>query len=217
MVADEQTEGHGRHGRSWISNKNAGLYLSIVLKPKLEKELLPLITLMAAVAVFETLAELYEVTPDIKWSNDVLINNKKISGILAESTETKFGFAVILGIGINLNAGNFSSEPENNATSIKTETGSQPNRDLLIQTLVRYLTYFYAILEAKDGDAEVRKLWRARSSYSSRKHVKATFSNEIVLGETVGIEKNGALRLKLQSGEIIIIQAGDVAAIRENT
>src|SRR5205085_5922638 len=101
IVAKHQTAGRGRHGRVWSSEKGAGLYLSIVLRPKLEIRFIPLITLMAGVAVYDTIKG-FDLQPDIKWVNDILIGGKKISGILAETTENSRGLAVIVGIGINL-------------------------------------------------------------------------------------------------------------------
>ena len=100
-MAREQTAGRGRHGRNWVSVKDSGLFFSIILHPQIETQYLSLLTLMTAVAVYETLATFEKLTSklDIKWSNDVLVNEKKISGILAETTETDQGLAVIVGIG----------------------------------------------------------------------------------------------------------------------
>ncbi|MEO8572868.1 MAG: biotin--[acetyl-CoA-carboxylase] ligase, partial [Pyrinomonadaceae bacterium] len=106
VVARQQTAGRGRYGRTWVSERDAGLYFSVILRPKLAVNDLSLITLMAGVAVHTSLEEL-AVTADIKWVNDVLVNEKKIAGILAETTETDQGLAVIVGIGINLTSANF--------------------------------------------------------------------------------------------------------------
>jgi BirA family biotin operon repressor/biotin-[acetyl-CoA-carboxylase] ligase len=95
VVARQQTAGRGRHGRTWVSGCDAGLYASIVLRPKFEMRFFPLITLMTGVAVYDTLAEL-GIMPDIKWVNDILVNDRKISGILAETAET------LMGIRLNL-------------------------------------------------------------------------------------------------------------------
>ena len=84
IIARQQTAGRGRHGRTWVSEKDSGLYFSIVLRPAIETRFLPLITLMTGVAVYDTLKEL-GLKPDIKWVNDVLIGEKKICGILAET------------------------------------------------------------------------------------------------------------------------------------
>jgi birA, biotin-[acetyl-CoA-carboxylase] ligase region len=109
IVARQQTAGRGRQGRVWTSPPDAGLYLSIVLRPTPEAQQLPLITLASAVAVFDTLGQL-DIDADIKWPNDILVDEKKICGILAETTETERGFAVVVGIGINLTSHNFPSE-----------------------------------------------------------------------------------------------------------
>ncbi len=102
MVAEEQTAGRGRLEREWSSPKSAGLYFSIILRPSFEQTQWPLITLMTAVAVNETLRDACAVETDIKWPNDVLAGDKKLCGILAETVETAAGRAVVVGIGINL-------------------------------------------------------------------------------------------------------------------
>jgi BirA family biotin operon repressor/biotin-[acetyl-CoA-carboxylase] ligase len=107
VVARRQTAGRGRHGRVWISEPGAGLYFSLILRPKIANRFLPLITLTAAIAVYDTLTELYGLKPDIKWANDIHVNDKKICGILAEMTETNSGLAIALGVGINLKPSNF--------------------------------------------------------------------------------------------------------------
>ena len=85
IVAREQTAGRGRHGRKWVSKPDSGLYASFLFRPIIEPEFLPLMTLMAGVAVCDALTNSYGLRPDIKWSNDVLINEKKVSGILTEA------------------------------------------------------------------------------------------------------------------------------------
>src|SRR4051812_28356223 len=94
VVARQQTAGRGRHGRVWISEAESGLYLSVVLRPKVEARLMTLITLMAGVAVYDALEGL-SIEPDIKWPNDVLVADRKISGILAETIDTPHGVAVV--------------------------------------------------------------------------------------------------------------------------
>ena len=152
IIADLQTAGRGRHGREWISEKDAGLYFSIVLRPVIETRFLPLITLMTAVAVADTLENLYALKPDIKWVNDIHIGEKKICGILAEMTETTNGRAVIVGIGINLRSSNFPADISGIATSIEAETGVKTDREELLQKLTHFLNYFYEILQSENGE-----------------------------------------------------------------
>lgn len=215
VVSKRQTAGRGRLGRTWISPENAGLYLSIVLYPKIEMRFLPLLTFAAAIAVFETLRELFALNADIKWANDVHLNEKKICGILAETTETQKGLAVILGIGVNLRSPIFPPELLETATSIEQATAETPDPERVLQTLLRQFSLFYEILQKDDGAQEICREWTSRSSYAFGKEVKAVLENETIFGKTCGIEENGALRIETESGEIRIIQAGDVEQLRK--
>lgn len=213
VVARRQIAGRGRHGRIWVSEKDAGLYFSVVLRPKIETRFLSLITLTTAIAVYETL-KTFNLNPDIKWANDVHVNGKKISGILAETTETLIGLAVIVGIGINLKSSDFSPEIADIAASIENETGKTPDFERLLENLTANLKKFYQILNREKGAENIRRLWSERSSYSYGKPVKVALENEIFTGSTRGIEENGALRVELETGEIRIVQAGDVENLR---
>ena len=217
IVAKQQTAGRGRHGRTWVSEKDAGLYFSIVLRPKIETRLLPLITLMAGVAVHDTLAEL-GIDCDIKWVNDIIVNEKKICGILAETTETISGLAVIVGIGINLRSSNFPPEIADIATSIEdsatTENTESTEKDIIQAKLAKYLIYFYEVLNTENGPAEIINEWRRRSSYFSGKTVRVILENDTITGVTDGLEANGALRIVRADGQLAIVQSGDVEQLR---
>jgi len=216
IVAKRQTAGRGRHGRTWISEKDAGLYFSLVLRPKIENKFLPLLTLMSAVAVYDVLQELYKLKPDIKWANDVHIDEKKICGILAEMTETKRGMVVVVGIGINLKSSNFPPELEEIATSIEQETNQKIDADKLLENLTRQLAKYYQILKNENGAATIRQQWAIRSTYFRGKSVTVKLENESVTGMTCGLEESGALRVETKNGEIKIIHAGVVERLRKN-
>jgi len=213
IIARQQTAGRGRYGRTWASPIDAGLYFSIVLRPKLESRFLPIITLMSGVAVHDTLVE-FGARPDIKWVNDVLIEEKKVSGILAETTETADGLAVIVGIGINLTSDNFPPEIAETATSMQEATGVAISPAKLAETLTKYLSYFYSILNGENGTTAILAEWRKRSSFYSGKAVKVAVENGVIRGLTDGLESNGALRVKTTDGRVSIIQAGDVQRLR---
>lgn len=223
IVARQQTAGRGRHGRTWVSEKDAGLYFSIVLRPKIETQYLPLITLMTGVAVHDTLGEL-GIDADIKWVNDLHVDGKKIGGILAETTDTPKGLAVIVGIGINFKSSNFPPEIAATATSIA-ETLSvppavadgstqPPNTAELAESVTRFLSYFYDVLQSDNGPAEIIDEWRKRSTYFSGKRVRVVSGNGTVEGVTAGLEANGALRVSDGDGTIRVIQAGEVELLR---
>ena len=214
VIADRQTAGRGRHGRTWVSDPGAGLYFSIVLRPKLEMRFLPLLTLMAGVAVHDALRE-FDLRPDIKWVNDILIGDDKICGILAETVETTTGLAVVVGIGVNLTSSSFPAEIAGSATSIEIETGNLVKADVLAERLTHYLSYFYEILLDENGTTEIIKQWRQRSTYFSGKNVNVTVESGTFKGVTDGLEENGALRVKRSDGSVTIVQAGDVERLRE--
>lgn len=213
IVARRQTAGRGRYGRTWISEKDAGLYFSIVLRPKLEVQFLPLITLMAGVAVHDMLRE-YGLRPDIKWVNDILVDEKKISGILAETAETRDGVAVVVGIGINLTSDNFPPEIAESAASIESSAGVKVSPEEAAETLTGFLTYFYLTLTGPDGTGRIIDEWKKRSTYYSGKPVRVVTGAETILGITDGLEPNGALRVRKTDGGIAVIQAGDVEKLR---
>jgi BirA family transcriptional regulator, biotin operon repressor / biotin---[acetyl-CoA-carboxylase] ligase len=213
ILARQQTAGRGRYGRTWVSEKDAGLYFSIILRPKLETQFLPLITLMAGVAVHDMLQE-YGLNPDIKWVNDILVDEKKISGVLAETAESPNGLAVVVGVGVNLTSENFPTEIAGTATSIKKLTGLKVASDEAAETLTKFLTYFYGRLTGPDGPAMIVDEWRKRSTYFSGKAVRVTSERETLTGTTDGLEPNGALRVRRPDGGVTIIQAGEVERLR---
>jgi BirA family biotin operon repressor/biotin-[acetyl-CoA-carboxylase] ligase len=215
VVARRQTAGRGRHGRAWISEADAGLYFSIVLRPKIETRFLPLMTLMTAVAVHDTLEEAFNLECDIKWANDIHVRDKKICGILAETADAARGLAVVVGIGINLKSSNFPPEIAGTATSVEAETGRKISSDELLEALTRFFAYHYEILRAAGGAEKIRREWTRRSSYAAGKDVRVFLENETIYGTTDGIEENGALRVRIDAGETRIIQAGDVEKLRQ--
>ncbi len=215
IIARRQTAGRGRHGRVWDSPPDSGLYFSLVLRPAIDPKCFSLLTLMAAVAVCDTLKRSYHFEPDIKWANDILAGGKKICGILAEAADTDLGLAVVLGIGINLSSDNFPPEIANIATSIEAETGNKVELEILLPALTANLSKFYEILQGENGMENIRDEWAARSSYNRGKDVRVVLPGETIVGTTCGLGENGALRVKQPDGEIRVVQAGDVENLRQ--
>lgn len=221
IVAREQTRGRGRRERVWASPPGAGLYFSIVLRPRLAAQAWPLITLMAVLAVCEALRETCALETDIKWPNDVLASGgRKLCGILAEAIETKTGRACILGIGINLCESAYPHELRERATSVEAATAATgatpPDIETLLTALVRRLAARYAQLQrAPEGQAQIIRDWSANSSYAAGKRVRVHTETETYEGTTRGLEPDGALRVETAAGETRIVRAGDVYALRE--
>ena len=215
VVARQQTAGRGRQGRTWVSPPDSGLYFSIVLRPRFQPRLLPLITLMTGVAVHDALTEI-EIDADIKWVNDLLVDDKKIGGILSEAVETADGLAVIIGIGLNLRSNNFPPEIAETATSIEAVTGRSISVDDVIHTLTAQVRKHYASLQ-NGQPADVIENWRQRSSYYSGKPVRVETDHGSFEGVTDGLEKNGALKVRTSDGQLRVVQAGDIHRLRPRT
>jgi BirA family biotin operon repressor/biotin-[acetyl-CoA-carboxylase] ligase len=214
VVAGEQTAGRGRHQRQWVSPKDAGLYFSIILRPRFEQSGWPLLTLMTAIAVHDALLDVCALETDIKWPNDILVNEKKLCGILAETVETFLGRAVVVGIGINLTSKSFSPDLDGIASSVEAATGKSPEVEVVLEALARVLITNYQRLQHRGGPEVIIGEWCARSSYATGKRIRVSESNENFSGITRGLEPDGALRVETDDGEIKVIRAGDVASVR---
>ncbi|MEP6742436.1 MAG: biotin--[acetyl-CoA-carboxylase] ligase [bacterium] len=214
VVAGEQTAGRGRLQRQWFSPKDAGLYFSVVLRPKFEQRIWPLLTLMAAIAVRDALLEACALETDIKWPNDILVNEKKLCGILAETVETTSGRAVIVGIGINVKRNSFPVDLEGVATSIETETEKTVESAELLEPLLNSFSKHYETLQLAGGDENIVREVCARSSYANSKRVRVDDGEGELVGMTRGLESDGSLRVETDGGEIRTIRTGDVTLVR---
>lgn len=214
VVAREQTAGRGRLQRHWISPKDAGLYFSIILRPRFDQNLWPLLTLMAAVAVHDALLAACDLKTDIKWPNDILVNDKKLCGILAETVETSLGRALVLGIGINLTGQAFPAELKDTATSVHAATHKISNPDVVLEALIIALQRHYEMLQSPHGAENIIREWSARSSYASGKRVRVSNGDEEIEGTTDGLDRDGALKVETDTGEVRTIRAGDVRGVR---
>ena len=214
IVAREQTAGRGRLDRTWQSPKDAGLYLSIVLRPAIEMNSWPLLSLTSALAVSDALVRACSLKPDIKWPNDVCMNDRKLCGILAETIETPAGPAAIVGIGINLKRMAIPDDLRQTATSIEEATGSEPDTARVLSELLRAFAERYEILQSGDGFEHTIREWCASSSYAYERRVRVSLANEKFTGITRGLDRDGALRVETNDGQIRIVRAGDVTALR---
>ena len=214
IVAREQTAGRGRLDRSWQSPRDAGLYFSIVLRPRLKMNAWPLITLMAALAVSDALMKACGLRADIKWPNDLCVSNRKLCGILAETVETEAGPAAIVGIGMNLKTGSLPSTGSDLATSVESSTGRPPDSQCVLEELVKAIGERYELLQSPLGDEHTIREWCANSSYAFGRQVRVTLENDTFEGTTCGLESDGALRVETEDEKMRIVRAGDVTALR---
>lgn len=214
IIANRQTQGRGREGRLWNSEEGRGLYFSILLRPKITARYVPILTLLSAVAVHDTLKHACGIDSDIKWPNDLLVSEKKICGILAETCETSDGLAVVVGIGINYVSEGLPKGLSETATSVLDVTGVEADADLIIRSLTHFFGLHYRQFNDSSNAAQVLREWSARSSYVNGKEVRVTTRNGVLTGVTCGIDQFGALLVKCSDGRIASVTAGDVESVR---
>jgi BirA family biotin operon repressor/biotin-[acetyl-CoA-carboxylase] ligase len=211
VVAEQQTAGRGRLQRQWDSPHGSGLYFSVLLKPRFPADRWPLLTLMAAVAVHDTLKQTCNLELEIKWPNDILSHGKKLCGILAETIDVKSVRCVVLGIGINLKRTAYLPDT---AISVEAATAKAVDAEAVLQALIKNIARYYKILNTAGGDEQIVDAWSSRSSYAYGKRIRVSANEETFEGLTRGLEADGALRVETDDGNIRTVRAGDVIAVR---
>jgi len=211
VVAEEQTGGKGRLGRFWSSPHGQGVWISLVLRPLLSPLDAPRITIMAAVAVAKTISEITNLTPGIKWPNDILYQGRKLAGILTEmSAEMDSVNFVILGIGVNVNTPSemFPPEIRSQAVSLLLASGRKVSRVLFLQRLLVNLENLYGELMQGHFN-KILNLWRG-FSVTLGSWVTVTGLNQIWEGKAIDIDETGALIVADRQGQQVKVMAGDV-------
>jgi BirA family biotin operon repressor/biotin-[acetyl-CoA-carboxylase] ligase len=211
VLAESQIKGRGRLGRGWLSPKYKGIYLSLILRPKILPAACPVLTLMSAVSICEAVKEVVGLDAQIKWPNDVLIHHKKAAGILTEmnSEMDKVNF-VVIGIGLNVNNDKKSLIAQ--ATSLKQEQGQEISRVVLLQELLRRIENNYFLLEDR-GSSEIINKWR-NFTLTLGTRVKVDYQNKHLEGQACDIDSDGSLLIRKDSGLIQKVSSGDVTACR---
>lgn len=213
VIAENQLIGRGRMNRKWFSPPGAGIYMSVILRPVLSPTDSPMITIMTAAALADALATI-DLSVQIKWPNDILLNGKKLSGILSEmDTERDLINYIILGVGINVNTPHtiLPDDIKNTATSIMIETGRSFDRVNILKTFLKYLEQYYEYLKREDFYNILAK-WKECSNVIGRK-IRVDLPNEFYTGKAVDISRNGALLLEDTNGTIVSIVSGDVSLL----
>jgi BirA family biotin operon repressor/biotin-[acetyl-CoA-carboxylase] ligase len=206
VVADEQTAGQGRHGRRWHSEPNAGLYVSIVLRPSLRADSLPVLTLALGLAAADAIAEATGITRDLRWPNDVMIEGKKVAGILVQLVES----AAIAGIGVNVSHMKFPPEIAAEATSLRIVSSRPHSREQLLVALLGAVSRYTGVLEDKGGQDTVLQMFCRRSSYARNKRVRVEQGASTLEGTTAGLDPSGFLIIRGDDGKEQVVLAGGV-------
>lgn len=217
VIADAQTRGRGRLGRSWHSPPGESLYFSAVLRPTLEPRRIPPLTLTAAVALAEAVLET-GVTPELKWPNDVLVGGRKLAGILTElvCAGQRIDF-VVLGIGVNLNNERFPPELAASATSLGLVLGRRIEREAFVRALCERLEVWYERFTSA-GPAPVIAAWKEHARMLGGR-VTVTLGGpkgpgqkaETITGVAEDLDLDGMLVVRGEDGSVVRVVAGEVA------
>lgn len=212
-VAEEQIAGRGRFGRHWHSERAAGLYFTLILRPPIQPSAAPVLTLLAGVAVAEAIQEAIQIAVDLRWPNDVLIEEKKCAGILVEMTAEPLRVShVLIGIGINVNNQLIPAELAEEATSLRLQAGRVCSRlELLVAVLKRMEHYYNRFLE--DGPEEIIERFETISSYARGRRVRVTEGANIASGVTEGLTPEGILLVRREDGQLEKVLAGQVRPV----
>lgn len=205
VIAGEQTAGQGRQGRRWHSEPNSGLYVSIVLRPDLQAESLPVLTLALGLAVAEAVGEATGLTCDLRWPNDVMLESRKVAGILVQLINA----AAVAGIGINVNHARFPPEIAAEATSLRIVSNRRHSREHLLVAVLHAVERYSGILSS-GGRESILKMFCARSSYAQNKRVKVEQGTAMLEGVTAGLDASGFLIVRKDDGSEDVVLAGGV-------
>ncbi|WP_427138702.1 biotin--[acetyl-CoA-carboxylase] ligase [Psychrobacillus psychrodurans] len=217
VIAEEQTDGRGRLDRSWNSTANKGIWMSVIIRPAISPQFAAQFTLVSAVAITQAIQEVTNLTPEIKWPNDILINGKKVTGILTElQADMDIVHSIIIGIGVNVNQelSAFEESIQKTATSLKIENGEEIDRSILVAKILYYLEK-YGDLYVENGFKPIKILWESHNC-TIGKRIRATTLRETLEGVALGITNDGVLEIKLDSGEIRGVYSADIHLLGKN-
>ncbi len=211
VVADMQTQGRGRRGRGWNSPAGTNLYFTLILKPDFAPEKASMLTLVMAMAVSQGIMDVCQVRVGIKWPNDIVVDGKKVCGMLTElSVQQEYIQHVVIGVGINVGLQNFPSEIAETAVCLEQVCGRQvPRASLAVRIMQTFETYYETFLETQDFS-------RLKEPYdrllvNCGKQVRVLDPKGEYTGISKGIDTLGELLVELPDGSVRAVYAGEVS------
>lgn len=211
FVADRQTAGRGRRGRGWESPAGENVYMTLLLRPEFSPAKASMLTLVMALSAAEGIQQACGIQPAIKWPNDLVVNGKKICGILTEmNAEVDYIHYVVIGIGINVNQAEFPEEIQETAASLKNEAGIDMDRGEIVARILEKFEKNYEIF------IETEDLSRLQEDYNQRlinrdQDIKVLDPKEAYTAHARGINERGELVVETSDGEIRKIFSGEVS------
>jgi len=212
IIAEEQTEGRGRLGKNWTSPKGKGIWLSIILRPNINPTDASKLTQIGAAAVWKGINQL-GIEALIKWPNDIVVNGKKVSGILTEMSGelNKINYLVIgIGVNVNLESRDFPEDIREIATSLKAEKGTEISRENLLAEILNNFEEFYEELIERNTISKAIKICRDKSVLLGR-NVKIISKGMEVERKAVGITDEGELLIEDANGKIEKVISGEIS------
>jgi BirA family biotin operon repressor/biotin-[acetyl-CoA-carboxylase] ligase len=213
VIADHQTAGRGRFGRTWHAEPGSGLLFSVIVRPTFSADKIGLLPFFAAAGVAYAVESVTGMQCKCKWPNDILFNGKKCCGILMESIsqQNKFDYA-ILGVGLNVNQKRFSGDLEGKATSLHSECGREFDRRNVFCQIMSSLESHYTDVRKGDFDT-VLKEWKARATIFG-KRITLTQAAEVTNGIAINLAADGGLVVETETGQHVF-HAGDVTLAQQ--
>jgi BirA family transcriptional regulator, biotin operon repressor / biotin---[acetyl-CoA-carboxylase] ligase len=211
VIAELQTKGRGRMGRSWHSPSGKGIWMSLLLRPQVPLQLTPQLTLLAAVALCRAIGRVVPIEIGIKWPNDLLVDGRKISGILLESAaeDERLRYIVVgTGISANLDEQDYPEELREKAVSLKMAAGHPVNREELIAAILDEFEKLYLFYQ-ESGFAPIRALWEAHAVTLHKPAVLNTPQGRVE-GIPVGLDDSGGLLVRLADDSIRSVYSAEV-------
>lgn len=210
VIADQQTRGKGRLGRVWTSPPGTGIWMSLILRPEILPQYASQLTLVAGLSVCEAIQEVTGLEAQIKWPNDVVVNGKKVCGILTEMSAEMDGINyVIVGIGINVNMKSFAEELPH-ASSLALQGGQEYSRKEIIKHFLEKFEIDYSVYKQNPNLAAIKTRYE-KNCITLHKKVKLIRGNEEIIARAIEITTSGALKVQYEDGKIEDIVSGEVS------
>jgi BirA family transcriptional regulator, biotin operon repressor / biotin---[acetyl-CoA-carboxylase] ligase len=203
VVAEEQTSGVGRLGRSWVSEAEVGIYVSVLLRLKLPPANLPVASLLAGLATAEAIEASTHLACDLRWPNDVLINERKVAGVITQLVED----CVIAGIGINANNQLLPANLRTTASSLLLASGRIQSREIILAQLLESFDTFASLLASRGPEAILRAFTAASSYVMDRRII---VEENGIRGTTAGLDGDGFLLVRSAEGHMQRVSSGGV-------
>ncbi|MEK6949023.1 MAG: biotin--[acetyl-CoA-carboxylase] ligase [Nanoarchaeota archaeon] len=208
VTAKKQETGRGRFGREW-SSEPGGLYMTMLLKEK-HIDKVKYLTFIASIAVAKSIIDFCNLKAKVKWPNDVLVNDKKVCGILTETISGKENYALV-GIGVNVNNNKFPASIKNKATSLKLETNKTYSLEMLSKKIIKHFSSLHSFYENENYE-KIIELWKTYS-HTLGKRIKAKTLNGDFAGKAIDIDDECNLVLRLDDRSVKKIIEADIFVV----